>query len=110
MELSSPDPSDPNSFETLNCFQDALEWAVKGSYSDRDVEEAKLTVFSQVMHIGEGVHDVLTPNLHQVDAPVSPGAKGTTYFLAGVSDEMRQKLREQLFAVKKQDMETMVTR
>lgn len=83
---------DPNSFDTLNRFQGALEWAAKGSYSDSDIEEAKLAVFSQV------------------DAPVSPGAKGATYFLTGVSDEMRQKLREHLFTVKKQDMETMVTR
>ena len=46
----------------------------------------------------------------QVDAPVSPGAKGATYFLTGVTDVMRQKLREQLFGVKKQDMEVMVNR
>eukprot|EP00731_Ephydatia_muelleri_P032052 Em0023g559a len=83
---------DPNSFDTLNRFQDALEWASKGSFSDKDVEEAKLAVFSQV------------------DAPVSPGAKGATYFLTGVTDVMRQKLREQLFGVKKQDMEVMVNR
>lgn len=45
--------SDPNSFDTLNRFQDALEWASKGSFSDKDVEEAKLAVFSQV---SEHVH------------------------------------------------------
>jgi len=40
--------SDPNSIETLKSFQDSIEWAANGNFSDHDVDEAKLGVFSQV--------------------------------------------------------------
>ena len=33
---------------TLEVFGRAVEWAGRGEYSSRDVEEAKLSVFSQV--------------------------------------------------------------
>ncbi|XP_078722291.1 presequence protease, mitochondrial [Lampetra fluviatilis] len=72
---------DPGSLDTLAAFRRASEWACKGSFSERDVEEAKLSVFSAV------------------DAPVAPGDKGMSLFLHGVSDSMRQQHRERLFAV-----------
>ena len=40
----------------------------------------------------------------QVDSPVSPGNKGLTLFLQGISDELRQKHRDQLFAVSKKSV------
>ena len=40
----------------------------------------------------------------QVDSPVSPGNKGLTLFLQGISDELRQKHRDQLFAVNKKSV------
>ena len=40
--------SDPNTIETLKAFQDCIAWAVSGSFSDDDIDEAKLGVFSQV--------------------------------------------------------------
>ena len=40
--------SDPNTVETLRSFQECIEWAVNGSFSDDDIDEAKLGVFSQV--------------------------------------------------------------
>jgi len=39
-----------------------------------------------------------------VDAPVSPGSKGSTFFVRGVSDDLRQSYREQLFSVGKKDL------
>ena len=39
---------DPNSTETLQVFQEAIEWACSGGFSEKDVDEAKLSVFSQV--------------------------------------------------------------
>ena len=39
---------DPHSTKTLQVFQDAVEWACSGSFSEKDVDEAKLSVFSQV--------------------------------------------------------------
>ena len=32
---------------TLDSFHDSVEWAARGDFSERDVEEAKLSVFSQ---------------------------------------------------------------
>ena len=40
----------------------------------------------------------------QVDAPVSPGSKGSTVFMSGISDELRQRYREQLFSVGRKDL------
>ena len=39
---------DPCSTETLQVFQESIEWACSGRFSEKDVDEAKLSVFSQV--------------------------------------------------------------
>ena len=39
---------DPNSLETLDCFQSSIDWITKGTFSQEDIDEAKLSVFSQV--------------------------------------------------------------
>jgi len=39
-----------------------------------------------------------------VDAPVSPGSKGSTMFMRGISDELRQRYRERLFNVGRKDL------
>lgn len=39
---------DPNSVESLDVFDQSVQWAVDGSFTDKDVDEAKLSVFSQV--------------------------------------------------------------
>lgn len=44
---------DPHSTKTLQVFQDAIEWACSGSFSEKDVDEAKLSVFSQVKKLRE---------------------------------------------------------
>ncbi|XP_065906804.1 presequence protease, mitochondrial-like isoform X4 [Dysidea avara] len=77
---------DPNSVETFKSFENCIDWAINGNFSDQDVDEAKLGVFSQV------------------DSPVSPGNKGLTLFLQGISDELRQQHRDQMFAVTKKSV------
>ncbi|ELW71643.1 Presequence protease, mitochondrial [Tupaia chinensis] len=72
---------DPNSIETLQSFAKAVDWAKSGKFTQQDIDEAKLSVFSAV------------------DAPVAPSDKGMDHFLYGLSDEMKQVHREQLFAV-----------
>ncbi|KAI5262151.1 Presequence Protease [Manis pentadactyla] len=72
---------DPHSTETLQSFVKAAEWAKSGRFMQQDVDEAKLSVFSSV------------------DAPVAPSDKGLDHFLYGLSDEMKQAHRAQLFAV-----------
>ncbi|XP_046847689.1 presequence protease, mitochondrial-like [Xenia sp. Carnegie-2017] len=75
---------DPNSLETLNVFDQAQDWASSGEFTDRDIVEAKLSVFSQV------------------DAPVPPPYKGMTLFKHGITDDMRQVHRDRLFAVNRE--------
>ncbi|KAM8804240.1 presequence protease, mitochondrial [Rhynchonycteris naso] len=72
---------DPRSTETLQSFAKAIDWATSGRFSQQDIDEAKLSVFSGV------------------DAPVAPSDKGLDHFLYGLSDELKQAHREQLFAV-----------
>ena len=40
--------SDPHSLDTINRFHESIDWASSGSFTVEDVEEAKLSVFSQV--------------------------------------------------------------
>ncbi|KAI7789381.1 presequence protease, mitochondrial [Triplophysa rosa] len=72
---------DPNSTQTLSAFHGGVEWARAGKFTQQDVDEAKLSVFSAV------------------DAPVAPSDKGLGRFLSGITDEMKQTYRERLFAV-----------
>ena len=41
---------DPNSMKTLDAFDGAVDWAVDGSFTQSDVDEAKLSIFSQVYY------------------------------------------------------------
>ncbi|OWK03382.1 hypothetical protein Celaphus_00007650, partial [Cervus elaphus hippelaphus] len=77
---------DPRSTETLQSFMKAIDWAKAGRFTQQDIDEAKLSVFSAV------------------DAPVAPSDKGLDHFLYGLSDEMKQVHREQLFAVCHEDL------
>ncbi|TTH23518.1 Presequence protease, mitochondrial [Bagarius yarrelli] len=72
---------DPNCSQTLDAFRNCVLWAQDGRFTQQDVDEAKLSIFSSV------------------DAPVAPSDKGLELFLNGVTDEMKQIHREKLFAV-----------
>uniref|UniRef100_A0A671YPT6 Pitrilysin metalloproteinase 1 n=1 Tax=Sparus aurata TaxID=8175 RepID=A0A671YPT6_SPAAU len=72
---------DPNSVQTLSAFRRGVDWAKSGQFTQQDIDEAKLSVFSAV------------------DSPVAPSNKGMGLFLSGVTDEMKQSHRERLFAV-----------
>ncbi|KAK1878827.1 Presequence protease mitochondrial [Dissostichus eleginoides] len=51
---------DPNSMQTLSAFRRGVDWAKSGDFSQQDIDEAKLSVFSAV------------------DSPVAPASKGET--------------------------------
>lgn len=51
-------PRDPNSVQTLSAFRKGVDWAKSGQFSQQDIDEAKLSVFSAV------------------DSPVAPADKG----------------------------------
>lgn len=72
---------DPNSLQTLSAFQRGVAWAREGTFTQQDIDEAKLSVFSSV------------------DSPVAPSDKGMSRFLSGITDELKQGHRERLFAV-----------
>lgn len=72
---------DPNPLNTLAIIKDAGKWARDREWTDRDLEEAKLSVFQGL------------------DAPESVSREGMTMFLAGVDHEMQQRRREQLLDV-----------
>lgn len=74
---------DPNPQNTMTIMRSAGRWAVEKEWTDRDLEEAKLSVFQSV------------------DAPQAVSEEGMSRFLSGVSDEMRQERRERLLDVTK---------
>lgn len=49
---------DPNSVQTLSAFRKGVDWAKSGHFTQQDIDEAKLSVFSAV------------------DSPVAPADKG----------------------------------
>jgi len=74
---------DPRTVETLDAFEDAIEWARKGSFDDRDVDEALLSMFGSI------------------DAPQELGSKGAGGFLYGLTHEQRQRMRDRFFDLNK---------
>ncbi|OAQ64972.1 mitochondrial presequence protease [Pochonia chlamydosporia 170] len=74
---------DPNPQNTLTIMRNAGKWAVNKEWTDRDLEEAKISVFQAV------------------DAPKAVNQEGMGKFLSGITEEMRQKKREQLLDVSK---------
>lgn len=72
---------DPNPQNTLSIMRNAGQWAVDNQWTDRDIEEAKISVFQSV------------------DAPRSVTEEGMGQFLSGVTEDMKQARREQLLDV-----------
>ncbi|CCD26340.1 pitrilysin family metalloprotease NDAI_0H01660 [Naumovozyma dairenensis CBS 421] len=78
---------DPQPLRSLDIFNKSAEYVLNGSkWVKNDLDEAKLTIFQQI------------------DAPTSPKGEGITEFFSGVTDEMRQKRREQLLDVSLSDI------
>jgi Zn-dependent M16 (insulinase) family peptidase len=77
---------DPNPLNTMSIMRDAGRWAREKEWSDRDIEEAKISVFQRV------------------DAPRSVNQEGMGHFLYGITDEMKQTRRELLLDVSKEQI------
>ena len=80
---------DPNCERTFDTFHSCNDWVQKGqeSFSERDVEEAKLSVFKAV------------------DKPPLPSARGQRLFLSGISNEQFAEHRRQLRQVTSADVQ-----
>ncbi|KAK4169157.1 putative mitochondrial presequence protease [Cladorrhinum sp. PSN259] len=74
---------DPNPVNSLNIMRNAGQWAVNKQWSDRDLEDAKISIFQGV------------------DAPRAVNEEGMSNFLYGITDELRQVRRERLLDVTK---------
>ncbi|KAJ4424579.1 Mitochondrial presequence protease [Gnomoniopsis sp. IMI 355080] len=77
---------DPNPVNTLNIMRDAGRWAVDKQWTDRDLEDAKMSVFQGL------------------DAPKAVNKEGMTRFMHGVDQAMQQTRREQLLDVTKEQV------
>ena len=77
---------DPNPQNTMKIMRGAGRWARDKEWSDRDLEEAKLSIFQGV------------------DAPESVSQEGMTRFLSGIDEDMEQARRAQLLDVKEEDV------
>lgn len=69
---------DPNPLNTIKIMQQAGRWAYDKEWTDRDLEEAKLSAFQGL------------------DAPESVSEEGMTRFVSGIDQEMEQAKRELL--------------
>ncbi|KAG7524059.1 presequence protease, mitochondrial [Solea senegalensis] len=83
---------DPNSAQTLSAFRKGVDWAKSGQFSQQDIDEAKLSVFSAV------------------DAPEAPADKGMSHFLSGITDDMKQNHRQRLFDVTHKNLSDVAVR
>ena len=77
---------DPNPLNSLKVMNEAGAWARDQKFTERDLEEAKLSVFQGL------------------DAPRSVNSEGMTKFLTGVDEDMEQRHREELLDVKAADV------
>jgi Zn-dependent M16 (insulinase) family peptidase len=83
---------DPNPQNTMRIMKDAGRWATEKAWSDRDLEEAKISVFQSV------------------DAPKAVNEEGMGRFLSGVTEDMRQAKRMQLLDVTREQVQAVADR
>ncbi|PSS00857.1 Metalloenzyme, LuxS/M16 peptidase-like protein [Coniella lustricola] len=77
---------DPNPVNTLSIMRRAGQWAVDKQWSERDMEDAKLSVFQAV------------------DAPRSASEVGSGRFVYGIDAALKQQRREQLLDVTREQV------
>lgn len=83
---------DPNPTNTIKIMRNAGQWAVDKKWSDRDLEDAKISVFQGV------------------DAPRAVNEEGMSNFVYGITEEMKQTRRVQLLDVTKDQVREVAQR
>ncbi|KAK5943030.1 Mitochondrial presequence protease [Knufia obscura] len=78
---------DPNPRNSLATFQKAGTWARDRPWTERELEESKLSVFQGI------------------DAPTSVSSDGSKEFMYNITEEMDQQMRERLLSVTKEDVQ-----
>jgi Zn-dependent M16 (insulinase) family peptidase len=77
---------DPHIYKTLNIFSQTFKWLKENNFTEQDIEEAKLSLFSDI------------------DIPIAPSAKGVSEFTTGITYEMREEQRKKLFSITRKDL------
>ena len=75
---------DPHLERTLKVYRDAVQWLIRGDFTEEDLKEAILSTFADI------------------DRPLSPAGRGNREFictLRGITREMRMKRREAILGV-----------
>ena len=83
---------DPNNLKTLSTFDHAINWAVSRSFTDQQLEEAKISVIGKL------------------DAPITPGKRGLITFFGGLSFEERQAFRSGILNASCRDLQDVAVR
>jgi Zn-dependent M16 (insulinase) family peptidase len=81
---------DPQLAPTLRVYDAAAQWAASGAFTDEEIDEAVLAVFSDL------------------DRPLSPAGRGHREFAntrQGLTRQMRQALREGVLAATREDLQ-----
>jgi Zn-dependent M16 (insulinase) family peptidase len=86
---------DPNIVSSLEAFQDSIENVANGEFSEEDLEEAKLEI------------------IQSLDSPVAPGSRGHiayAWLREGKTVSVRQKFRDHLLSLTRDDVINAVKR
>lgn len=81
---------DPHLKQTLDHFQKSVEKIIEGDFTDQEIFEAKLGIFQGI------------------DSPLPPKSKGPTayhWYKVKKTQAIRQQYRNQIFSVKKEDVQ-----
>jgi len=81
---------DPKPLNSSEVFKKSVEWAATKKFTDREIKEAKLSLFSSI------------------DAPRNASAEGISLFKYNITDDMRQARREKLLSVTSKDVNDVV--
>ncbi|RHZ71766.1 hypothetical protein Glove_253g72 [Diversispora epigaea] len=77
---------DPKALDTLETFHKSIDWVLDRKFTQQEIDEAKLSIFQAL------------------DAPISVSQEGNIYFEEKISDDLRQKRREQLLSITESDV------
>ncbi|KAG7662904.1 CYM1 [[Candida] subhashii] len=77
---------DPNPVKSIDTFVESFPYGCQTNWGDKDLQEAKLRIFQSL------------------DAPIKISSQGAGEFFQGISDELRQKRRENLLNVTSKDL------
>ncbi|CAG8437370.1 10107_t:CDS:10 [Acaulospora colombiana] len=80
--------TDPKTLETLETYRQSIDWVLNRKFTQQEIDEAKLSIFQGI------------------DAPISVAQEGMIYFGDRISDDLRQRRREQLLNVTEEDVKS----